>query len=136
VGNIVLGGDDATETATVNGVKLEYEAQGGGEPMLLIHGASVVEAARDADTLFGTEFTELEKGLFSAADAPRVQPPALSLVGGRSDPPCRESHAMFLKWLPRVEGMEIPRAAHFLQVEEPRALAEAIARFVVNQPPR
>jgi hypothetical protein len=43
---------------------------------------------------------------------------------------------MFLKWLPRVEGMEIPRPAHFLQVDESRALAEAIARFVVNQPPR
>ena len=56
-------------------MKLEYEAQGGGEPMLLIHGASVVEVAHDADTLFGTVFPELEKGLFSAADAPRGKPP-------------------------------------------------------------
>src|SRR2546425_8293459 len=31
------------ETATVNGVELEYETRGNGEPMLLIHGASVAE---------------------------------------------------------------------------------------------
>jgi pimeloyl-ACP methyl ester carboxylesterase len=31
------------ENATVNGVQLEYEVRGGGEPMLLIHGASVAE---------------------------------------------------------------------------------------------
>ena len=92
------------------------------------------QAARDADTLFGTEFPELEKGLFTEADAPRVQTPALSLAGERSDPLFRESHAMLLKWLRRVEGMEIPRAAHFLQVEEPRAVAEAIARFVAKHP--
>jgi pimeloyl-ACP methyl ester carboxylesterase len=94
------------------------------------------QAARDADTLFGTEFPELEKGLFTEADAPRVQPPALSLVGEKSDPFLRESHAMLLKWLPRVEGLEIPRAAHFLQVEEPRAVAEAIGRFVAKHPLR
>ena len=33
MGSIVLRGDDATEAATVNGVKLEHEAQGGREPM-------------------------------------------------------------------------------------------------------
>jgi pimeloyl-ACP methyl ester carboxylesterase len=92
------------------------------------------QAARDADTLFGTEVPELEKGLFSEADAPRVEAPALSLVGEKSDPFFRESHAMLLKWLPLVEGLEIPRAAHFLQVEEPRAVAEAIGRFVAKHP--
>jgi pimeloyl-ACP methyl ester carboxylesterase len=92
------------------------------------------QAARDADTLFGTEFSDLEKGLFTEADAPRVEPPALSLVGEKSDLFFRESHAMLLKWLPRVEGLEIARAAHFLQVEEPRAVAEAIGRFVAKHP--
>jgi len=94
------------------------------------------QAASDAGTLFGTEFPEIEKGLFTEADAPRVQPPALSLVGEQSDPLFRESHAMLLKWLPRVEGLEIPRAAHFLQVEEPLAVAEATARFVAKHPRR
>src|SRR2546421_12472731 len=31
------------ENATVNGVQLEYEVRGEGEPLLLIHGASVAE---------------------------------------------------------------------------------------------
>jgi pimeloyl-ACP methyl ester carboxylesterase len=94
------------------------------------------QAARDADTLFATEFAELEKGLFTEADAPKIQAPALSVVGEKSEPVFRESHVLLMKWLPQVRGLEIARSAHFVQVEEPRAVAEGIARFVADHPLR
>ena len=94
------------------------------------------QTGRDADTLFGTEFPEFEKGLFTEADAPRIPMPALSVVGEKSDALFRQSHLLLLKWLPNVEGLEIPRAAHFLQVEEPRALAEGLAPFAAKHPLR
>jgi pimeloyl-ACP methyl ester carboxylesterase len=92
------------------------------------------QAVRDADTLFGTEFVEIEKGLFVEADAPRIRVPALSIVGEKSHPLFRDSHVLLMKWLPRVEALEISRATHFVQVEEPRAVAEGIARFVTGHP--
>jgi len=94
------------------------------------------QAARDADTLFATEFAELEKGLFVQADASRIGMPALSVVGEKSESLFRDSHELLMKWLPRVEGLEVPRAAHFIQVEEPRAVAEGIARFLAAHPIR
>jgi len=92
------------------------------------------QAERDIDTLLANEFPDLEKGLFTAKDAPRIHAPALSLLGEKSDRLFRESHIMLLQWLRHVDGVEIPRAAHFLQVEEPHAVAEAIARFVAEHP--
>ena len=39
-----------------------------------------------------------------------------------------------MRWLPDVAALEIPRAAHFLQVEEPRAVAEGLAAFAAKHP--
>jgi 3-oxoadipate enol-lactonase len=92
------------------------------------------QAVIDADTVFGTEFPEVAKGLFTAADAPRVRTPALSLLGAQSHPLFQESHAFLLARVPGVEGGVIPRATHFLQLEEPAAVAEAIAAFAAKHP--
>jgi 3-oxoadipate enol-lactonase len=92
------------------------------------------QAVRDVDTLFGAEFPELEKGLFSEADAPRIQAPALSVIGEKSHSLFQESHSMLMRWLRRVEALTIPRATHFLQVEEPRAVAEGLAAFAAKHP--
>jgi len=94
------------------------------------------QAGRDADSLFGNEFPEVAKGLFTEADAARIRMPALSLVGEKSDPLFRQSHPLLMKWLPNVESLEIPRAAHFLQVEEPQAVAEGMAAFAAKHPLR
>jgi pimeloyl-ACP methyl ester carboxylesterase len=92
------------------------------------------QAVRDADTLFATEFPELEKGLFTEADAPRIQVPALSVIGEKSHSLFQESHALLMRWLRGAQALSIPRAAHFLQVEEPRAVAEGIAAFAAKHP--
>jgi pimeloyl-ACP methyl ester carboxylesterase len=100
----------------------------------LLGAGAQAQARRDAETVFGTEFPEMEKGLFTEADASRIRLPALSIVGQESHELFRGSHAMLMKWLPDVEAAVIPRATHFLQVEEPRAVAEAMARFVAKHP--
>jgi pimeloyl-ACP methyl ester carboxylesterase len=90
------------------------------------------QAVADADTVFGTEFPEVANGLFTAVDAPRVRAPALSVVGGESHALFQESHAFLLARLAAVEGAVIPRATHFLQIEQPAAVAAAIAAFAAK----
>ena len=90
------------------------------------------QAVADADTVFGTEFPEVAKGLFTAADAPRVRAPALSVVGAESHALFQESHAFLLARLAGAEGAVIPRATHFLQIEQPAAVAAAIAAFAAK----
>jgi len=44
----------------------------------------------------------------------------------------QESHAFLLARLVGVEGAVIPRATHFLQIEQPAAVAAAIAAFAAK----
>jgi pimeloyl-ACP methyl ester carboxylesterase len=105
------------------------------DDVVRLAGRDVLEQARrDAETLFRTEFPEVQKGLFSEADAAKITPPALSVVGKQSHELFGGSHAMLMKWLPNVEALEVDRATHFLQVEQPAAVAEGIARFVAKHP--
>jgi pimeloyl-ACP methyl ester carboxylesterase len=90
------------------------------------------QATRDADTLFGTEFPDMQKGLFTELDAAGIGVPVLSVIGEASDPLFQGSHTMLMKWLANADALVIPGAAHFLQVEEPRAVAEGIAAFVAR----
>jgi pimeloyl-ACP methyl ester carboxylesterase len=39
-----------------------------------------------------------------------------------------------LQWLPNAEGFVLPDATHFLQVENPSAIAEALAAFYARHP--
>lgn len=40
-----------------------------------------------------------------------------------------ETYQLLLDWLPDAEGFVLPGATHFLQVENPRGMAEALAAF-------
>ena len=102
----------------------------------LLGSGALAQARRDAGTVFGNEFAEIEKGLFTEADAAKIAVPALSVVGKDSHELFGGSHAMLMKWLPKVEGLEVAQATHFLQVEQPSAVAEGIARFVAKHPIR
>ena len=46
----------------------------------------------------------------------------------------RERRDLLLDWLPNAEPFELPGATHLLQVEQPRALAEALAGFFARHP--
>ena len=66
--------------------------------------------------------------------AARISAPALVVLGGDSEPVFRERQELLLDWLPNAEPFELPGATHLLQVQEPRAMAEALASFAARHP--
>jgi pimeloyl-ACP methyl ester carboxylesterase len=45
-----------------------------------------------------------------------------------------EVHQWMLEWLPHAEGVVLPGATHFPQLESPRGLAERLAAFFARHP--
>jgi pimeloyl-ACP methyl ester carboxylesterase len=90
------------------------------------------QAVVDADTFFAHELPSLQQWSFSRDDGRRVTQPALAVVGARSrdlSPIWNERQQLLLTSLPRAEGFVLPDATHLLHLEQPRALAEALAAF-------
>jgi pimeloyl-ACP methyl ester carboxylesterase len=74
---------------------------------------------------------------FGEAEARRIGQPVLSVLGGESEamwPRFGETHRLLLAWLPTGEEVVLPGATHFLQVENPRGMAEALAAFFARHP--
>ena len=95
---------------------------------------AIEQAVRDCRTFFEREIPGFEDGLFDPTEAASLTMPALSVVGEESEPLFQKSHDLLLSCLPNVTGLRIPRATHFLQVEEPRAVAEGVAAFLRRHP--
>jgi pimeloyl-ACP methyl ester carboxylesterase len=94
-------------------------------------------AVVDAETSFEREIPLLADWRFGEAEARRITQPVLSVLGGGSDalnPRFGETHEMLLAWLPQVEGFVLPDATHFLQMEDPAVMAEALAGFLARHP--
>ena len=90
------------------------------------------QAVADAGTSFERELPGLLGWRFGEAEARRISQPALSVLGGESDALWSrfgETHRLLLAWLPHAEGFVLPGATHFLQLEDPRGMAEALAAF-------
>jgi pimeloyl-ACP methyl ester carboxylesterase len=91
----------------------------------------------DADTFFEQEFPALQRWSFAQEDARRVTQPVLAVVGALSlerNPIWGERQRLLLDWLPNVEPFVLPRAAHLLEVENPRGLADGLAAFFGRHP--
>jgi pimeloyl-ACP methyl ester carboxylesterase len=92
------------------------------------------QALVDAPTTF-----ELDIGLtnwtFGENEAQRISQPALVVLGGDSpklNPRFEETYRQLLDWLPRPEGLVVPGATHFLQLESSdisSALAGGLCEF-------
>lgn len=98
---------------------------------------AVEQAVADAATWFEREVPGALRWTFGEAEAQRVAQPTLSVLGERSEalwPRFGETHRLLLAWLPRAEGYVLPGAMHFLQVENPRDLAGALAAFFARHP--
>ena len=94
--------------------------------------AAFAQAVADAGTSFECELAGLVDWRFGEAEARRISQPALSVLGGASNALSSrfgETHRMLLAWLPRAEGFVLPGATHFLQLEDPHNMAEALAAF-------
>ena len=95
--------------------------------------AQVVENARAT--------FELDIGMldwdFGVAEAQAITQPTLAVVGGRSAGFFEEIHQFLLDHMPHAEGLVVPDATHFLQLESPaksRFIAEGLADFYVLHP--
>jgi pimeloyl-ACP methyl ester carboxylesterase len=87
------------------------------------------QAVADADTFFGQELPAVQQWSFTQDDARRVTQPVLAVLGARSRPIFRERRELLLAWLPNVEPLVLADATHLLHVQNPRGMAEGLARF-------
>jgi pimeloyl-ACP methyl ester carboxylesterase len=74
---------------------------------------------------------------FGKAEARRITQPVLSVLGGESDALWSrfgETHRLLLEWLPHGEGFILPGTTHFLQMQNPHDMAEALAAFYTRHP--
>jgi 3-oxoadipate enol-lactonase len=97
----------------------------------LVPGA-LEQAVADAATSFEVDLPSVLASDFGEAQARRVAQPTLVVLGEESlalHPRFGETYRLLLKWLPSAEGSVLPGATHFLQIEQPRAAAEALAAF-------
>jgi pimeloyl-ACP methyl ester carboxylesterase len=98
---------------------------------------AVEQAVRDAATCFEHDFAGGLSFRFGPQEGERIAQPALVVLGERSaalHPRFAETQRLLLEWLPNAEAFVLPQAAHFLQVENPRGMADALAGFVARHP--
>lgn len=98
---------------------------------------AVEQAVVDAAAFFEADLPAGLDWHFGEAEARRIGQPVLVVLGERSaalHPRFAETYRLLLDWLPRAEGFVLPGATHFLQLENPRAMAEALAEFFARHP--
>jgi pimeloyl-ACP methyl ester carboxylesterase len=103
---------------------------------LVLPGA-FAKAVADAGTWFEREVSGQLGWRFGEAEAQRISQPTLSVLGGESDALWSrfgETHRLLLGWLPHAEGFVLPSTTHFMQMEDPRGMAEALAAFWARHP--
>jgi len=91
-------------------------------------------AIADSDAVFDVELPALQQWSFGAADAQRLRPPVLAVVGDESEPIFHEIQALLKEWLPAARELRVPGANHALQYMNPRPVAEGLADFLARQP--
>jgi pimeloyl-ACP methyl ester carboxylesterase len=90
------------------------------------------QAVADAGTWFEREASGQLAWRFGEAEVRRISQPTLSVLGGESDALWSrfgETHRLLLAWLPHAQGFVLPGTTHFLQIQNPRGMAEALAAF-------
>jgi len=95
------------------------------------------QAVADAETWFEREASGQLGWHFGEAEVRRISQPTLSVLGGESDALWSrfgETHRLLLEWLPHAEGFVLPGTTHFMQIENPRGMAEALAAFWARHP--
>jgi pimeloyl-ACP methyl ester carboxylesterase len=95
------------------------------------------QAVADAATFFETDLPAGLDWRFGEDEARRIAQPVLVVLGEKSvalHQRFAETQQLLLRWLPNAEGFVLHDATHFLQVETPRAMAEALADFYARHP--
>ena len=95
------------------------------------------QAVADAETTFEYELPGLLDWHFGEVEARRISQPTLSVLGGQSAALWArfgEVHRQLMVWLPHAEEFVLPGATHFLQLEDPRGMADGLAAFFTRHP--
>ena len=96
-------------------------------------GAAVLAAS----AAFDAELPGLLAWSFDDEQASAIALPVLSVMGGESEalsPRFAEAHRWIIETFPDAEGYVLPGAHHFLQMENPSDMANALAAFYSRHP--
>ena len=99
--------------------------------------AAFGQAVADAPTFFEQELPAVLEWAFDEEIARRITQPALAVLGGRShevSPVWEERQALLLSWLPAAEPFVLDGATHLLHLQNPCAMADALAAFYARHP--
>jgi len=94
---------------------------------------AVKTAVADAGTFFDVELPALQQWAFSRDLAGRIRQPVLTVVGAKSSPPFQEVNTLLKQWYPAAEGLVVPGTGHALQILNPAAVGQGLARFYIGQ---
>lgn len=92
------------------------------------------QAVQDAATFYEAELPAFAAWTFGAEQAAAISCPVLSVLGSDSGPLFAEGRELLHAWFPDCQDTDIPGASHLLQMEQPRAVAEALAGFFARVP--
>jgi len=92
------------------------------------------QAEKDAETYFQVESPALDKWTFDRAGASRISQPALYAVGSETLPLVEALKQHFQSLIPHTEQVVIPGVNHSMQMQDPKAVAAAIAEFLSRHP--
>jgi pimeloyl-ACP methyl ester carboxylesterase len=92
------------------------------------------QALADADAFFTQEMPAIQQWPFTEDDAHRIHQPALAILGTASPAIFAERHKLLLHWLPNAEPLNLPGLTHLLHIQDPAAVADALAGFFARHP--
>lgn len=95
------------------------------------------QAVADASTAFEQEIPALLAWSFGEGEASRIRQPVLAIYGSESIALWArfgETQRLMLDWFPNIQGFLLPGAAHGLQMQNPRGMAEALSDFWSRHP--
>jgi pimeloyl-ACP methyl ester carboxylesterase len=95
---------------------------------------AVTDAVKDAETFFGVEIPALVEWTFGLSEAAAIRAPVLSMLGARTEPFWVDVAAFLRSSIDDVEERTIEDAGHLLHIEQPEAVARAIAEFLDRHP--
>ncbi len=92
------------------------------------------EAIAEADLFFQAEMAAVQSWSFGPADAERVTQPVLNVLAANTVSRFVEGAELIQSWFPQAERVSIPDAGHLMLVQNPQAVAQALADFFTRHP--